>query len=147
LPLKPVLQAGPTLGAVPSLRSSLRRRPFVALLVLIVLLLAGYAARAVHDRHPAPPRAVALSTLPVQARQTVTLIQHGGPFPYPEDGTVYDNRNRRLPAEPLGFYHEYTVSTPGDTDRGERRIVTGRNGTFYWTADHYASFLRINLSG
>lgn len=132
---------------MPSLRSSLRRRPFVALILLILLLLAGYTARAVHDRHPPAPRAVAFSALPEQARQTVTLIQHGGPFPYPEDGSVYDNRNRRLPAEPLGYYHEYTVQTPGDLDRGERRIITGRNGAYYWTADHYASFRRINLSG
>ncbi|MFL6163913.1 MAG: ribonuclease domain-containing protein [Jatrophihabitantaceae bacterium] len=132
---------------MPSLRSSLRRRPFAALILLILLLLAGYAARAATDRHPAAPHPVALSTLPVQARQTVTLIQHGGPYPYPEDGSVYDNRNRRLPAEPLGYYHEYTVPTPGDPDRGERRIVIGRNGTYYWTANHYASFLRIDLTG
>jgi ribonuclease T1 len=132
---------------VPSLRSSLRRRPFAALLLLIVLLLAGYAVRAVHDRQPAAPAGIALSALPVQARQTVTLIRRGGPFPYPEDGIVYDNRNKRLPREPVGYYHEYTVQTPGDTDRGERRIVTSRNGTFYWTADHYATFRRINLSG
>jgi ribonuclease T1 len=96
----------------------------------------------VHDRQQRP---VALSSLPVQARQTVTLIQRGGPFPYPEDGSVYDNRNRRLPAEPLGYYHEYTVRTPGETDRGERRIIAARNGTYYWTADHYRSFRRINL--
>jgi guanyl-specific ribonuclease Sa len=131
---------------VPSIRSSLRRRPLVALILLIVLLLAGYTARAVHDRQPAP-HAVALSTLPVQARQTVTLIKSGGPFPYPEDGSVYDNRNRRLPAEPLGYYHEYTVPTPGEADRGERRIITARNGTYNWTADHYVSFRRIDLTG
>jgi len=40
---------------VVSLRSSLRRRPFVALLVLILLLLAGYTARAVTDHRPATP--------------------------------------------------------------------------------------------
>jgi ribonuclease T1 len=127
---------------VPSIRSTLRRRPLVALILLIVLLLAGYAARAVHDRQHRP---VALSALPAQARQTVTLIEHGGPFPFPEDGSIYDNRNRRLPAEPLGYYHEYTVPTPGETDRGKRRIITARNGTYYWTANHYISFRRINL--
>jgi len=127
---------------VPSFRSTLRRRPLAALILLIVLLLAGYAARAVHDRQLRP---VALSALPAQARQTVTLIQHGGPFPFSEDGSVYDNRNRRLPAEPLGYYREYTVLTPGESDRGERRIVTARNGTYYWTANHYRSFRRINL--
>jgi hypothetical protein len=37
------------------LRSSLRRRPFVALLVLILLLLAGYTARAVTEHRPAVP--------------------------------------------------------------------------------------------
>lgn len=133
-----------------SLRTSLRRRPLLALIILIVLLLIGYTARGVadHRKHTArAPATVALSSLPEQARQTVQLIQRHGPYRYREDGGVYQNQERELPSKPIGYYHEYTVDTPGSQDRGARRIVTGSAGEFYYTDDHYASFRRIDLSG
>ncbi|MFG1620907.1 hypothetical protein [Kribbella sp. NPDC049227] len=34
----------------------------------------------------------ALSSLPSQASDTLELIYSGGPFPYPQDGTVFQNR-------------------------------------------------------
>ena len=49
----------------------------------------------------------------------------------------------RLPREPTGYYHEYTVPTPGSSDRGARRIITGSATEMYWTDDHYRSFERI----
>ena len=62
-----------------------------------------------------------LSALPVQAAQTYRLILAGGPFPYPtHDGVVFANREKQLPAESSGYYHEYTVPTPGSPDRGNR---------------------------
>ncbi len=88
---------------------------------------------------------VALATLPVEARETVALIDRGGPFPYAKDGAVFGNRERLLPAQPSGFYREYTVPTPGEDDRGPRRIVTGDDGgQLFYTADHYASFVRVD---
>lgn len=63
--------------------------------------------------------------LPPQARQTVLLIQSGGPFPFKKDGTRFNNRERLLPLQPPGYYAEYTVVTPGINSRGARRIVTG----------------------
>ncbi|HEY7100305.1 MAG TPA: ribonuclease domain-containing protein [Mycobacteriales bacterium] len=48
-----------------------------------------------------------------------------------------------MPAHPRGWYHEYTVPTPGSPDRGARRIVAGQDGARYYTADHYESFARI----
>jgi ribonuclease T1 len=56
---------------------------------------------------------------------------------------VFQNREHRLPREPAGYYHEYTVETPGSPDRGARRIITVRDGTMYYTSDHYESFRRI----
>lgn len=88
--------------------------------------------------------AVALSTLPEPARHTVALIRAGGPFPYQRDGVVFRNDERRLPARPSGYYHEYTVPTPGETDRGPRRIIAGSLGELYYTPDHYASFVRVD---
>ena len=87
--------------------------------------------------------AVAVGDLPSQARRTVELIDAGGPFPYSRDGVVFNNAERVLPKHPRGWYHEYTVKTPGESDRGARRIVTGQDGTMYYTDDHYQSFRRV----
>ena len=128
------------------------RRPLVALVALVVALAIGYAVRTInthHDAHPTPsrtPTTVALSALPPQAAQTVTLIEQGGPFPFPgDDGAVFHNFEHRLPAEPDGFYHEYTVPTPGSDDRGARRLITGRDGRIWYTGDHYETFERVEL--
>jgi ribonuclease T1 len=94
------------------------------------------------------PGTVALAQLPVQAQTTHRLILSGGPFAHRKDGTVFGNRERALPAKPRGFYHEYTVETPGSRDRGARRIVCGgaqptAPEACFYTGDHYATFQRI----
>lgn len=86
---------------------------------------------------------IALGALPPEAKATVKLIKHGGPFPYPKDGTVFNNREGRLPARVRGYYKEYTVRTPGRRDRGARRIIAGAHGEFYYTDDHYDTFRLI----
>jgi len=86
---------------------------------------------------------IALEKLPAEAHSTVALIKAGGPYPYPQDGRTFQNREKRLPAREGGYYREYTVKTPGAKDRGARRIVAGRGGEYYYTADHYRSFRRI----
>ncbi len=80
--------------------------------------------------------------LPPEARATINLIQRGGPFPYRQDGSVFGNREQRLPQRPRGYYREYTVDTPGLQHRGARRIVTGGDPpeAWYYTDDHYDSF-------
>lgn len=91
---------------------------------------------------------VALASLPEPARQTYQRVLRGGPFPYRKDGAVFGNRERLLPAHARGYYREYTVETPGSVDRGARRIVCGglqptAPEACFYTADHYASFRRI----
>jgi len=81
--------------------------------------------------------------LPKEAVETLALIRKGGPFPHPRDGVAFGNREKLLPARTRGWYREYTVRTPGEKTRGARRIVTGRDGTLYYTDDHYRSFKRI----
>jgi ribonuclease T1 len=86
---------------------------------------------------------IPLADLPREARQTLALIKAGGPFPYARDGVVFGNYERRLPTRPRGYYHEYTVKTPGRHDRGARRIIAGGEQTYFYTDDHYRSFRRI----
>ena len=86
---------------------------------------------------------IAASELPSEAKATLKLIKHGGPFPYPKDGTTFNNREGRLPGRTRGYYKEYTVKTQGRRDRGARRIIAGADGEFYYTDDHYNTFRLI----
>jgi ribonuclease T1 len=86
---------------------------------------------------------IAANSLPPEARQTIALIKAGGPFPYSRDGVVFNNREGQLAKKARGYYHEYTVKTPGARDRGARRIITGRDGELYYTDDHYRTFKRV----
>ena len=95
---------------------------------------------------------ILLADLPREGRDTLKLIRKGGPFPYSKDGTVFSNRERILPKQPRGYYHEYTVKTPRSRDRGARRIICGgmsgkqqtqAREACYYTDDHYASFKKI----
>jgi ribonuclease T1 len=97
----------------------LRFVPRVLVSVLLVLL-AGCAestetsAPSWADRLPT----VRLSDLPAEARETLALVDRGGPFPYERDGAVFGNFERLLPA------HE-------------------RGGELYYTDDHYDSFRAV----
>ena len=86
---------------------------------------------------------VRYDSLPRQAKQTIELIDQGGPFPFDADGSVFQNRERLLPRRSGGYYREYTVITPGSDDRGARRIVAGAEGELYYTDDHYDSFREV----
>lgn len=136
-------------------------RRFLPKIVPLALVIAAaiYAKGAIDDPAPpprggriaqtqpqpkAPAGASALSSLPAEARQTVALIRSDGPFPYERDGAVFRNAEGRLPGRPRGYYHEYTVPTPGESDRGARRIIAGGDGELFYTADHYESFVRID---
>jgi ribonuclease T1 len=90
---------------------------------------------------------VTKAQLPGEAADTLKLIKSGGPYPFSEDGVLFRNSAALLPAHPRGYYHAYTVRTPGSTDRGQRRIVCGglrkQTSDCYYTEDYYASFKRI----
>lgn len=132
--------------------------PLVALVVLIGYLyahrnpppaqLAPGAASASAPAAAGPQDVTQLPAfLPAEARRTLTLIASNGPFPHRQDGTVFGNYEHLLPSEPRGYYHEYTVDTPGADNRGARRIISGGNPpvVYYYTDDHYRSFRKFTL--
>ncbi len=90
--------------------------------------------------NPSGLPAIRESELPVEGRRTLTLIRNGGPYSYRQDNQTFGNFERILPRQASGYYREYTVPTPGESDRGARRIVTGAGGEKYYTQDHYDSF-------
>ncbi|MBA4382813.1 MAG: ribonuclease [Sideroxydans sp.] len=124
----------------------------------LVLVLSLAQARNHHSHHPEQTAtnesfqtsreelagdSILVAQLPPEGRETLQLIKRGGPFPYPRDGVVFSNFERILPQKQRGYYHEYTVKTPGVNHRGARRIVCGVVPECYYTADHYKSFKRI----
>jgi len=115
----------------------------VAGLLLAWMLVDGTGGDGATDPESGLP-VVQVSALPPEAAHTLELIDRGGPFPEPEhDGGTFENREALLPEQPMGYYKEYTVPTPGSDDRGARRIVAGEGGELYYTGDHYSSFSRI----
>jgi ribonuclease T1 len=118
---------------------------WLALLFAVFVPLQQPAARTAVDT----PTWVEFHELPPQAAETWALIRKGGPFPYTRDGTTFFNRERLLPERSRGHYREYTVPTPGASNRGARRIVTGGDprvsDEVWYTDDHYRSFRRIRL--
>lgn len=130
----------------------------LAIVVLAVMLWSRHADAPLPDKsapdrtgqHEAfnPSRSSGLPAfLPTEARDTLDRIARGGPFEHHQDGVVFGNYEGLLPKQPRGYYHEYTVETPGARARGARRIITG--GTppvvWYYTDDHYRSFSRFEL--
>ena len=117
-----------------------------AFLTIVCASLAVLTAPA-HAREPGPHGDIEAAALPREAREVLALIHAGGPFRYERDGVTFGNRERSLPSRKRGYYHEYTVSTPGVRTRGARRIVCGGPRTApevcYYSDDHYATFRRI----
>jgi ribonuclease T1 len=112
---------------------------------------AGRAAQVVQPQYadlaPAQPTSdlptMTVAQLPPEGIETLELIADGGPFPYSKDGSTFQNREGILPPAPTGFYAEYTVVTPGEDDRGARRIVAADDGGRFYTDDHYSSFREV----
>lgn len=124
--------------------SRMLRLMWVALAVMLWLP-AGAQAQAQHAAQSAHAdlAMIGVAGLPPEAHDTLRAIKQGGPFGYPRDGVVFGNFEQVLPKRQRGYYHEYTVETPGARNRGARRIISGATGEYYYTADHYKTFKRI----
>jgi ribonuclease T1 len=129
------------------------------LAVVVVVTAVGMGLIIKHGRGTAPaasivapsasgtPRSnlptVDVADLPPEAVAALALIDQGGPYPFKQDGTVFGNFEHRLPERERGYYREFTVVTPGEDDRGRRRLVAGTAGDIYYTDDHYDSFRQV----
>ncbi len=98
------------------------------------------AAPAPAQKNPSALPAIRESQLPAEGRRVLALIRAGGPYRYSQDDQAFGNFEGILPRRDRGYYREYTVPTPGESDRGARRIVAGADGEKYYTGDHYESF-------
>ncbi|MFL4951510.1 ribonuclease domain-containing protein [Streptomyces sp. MMS24-I31] len=114
--------------------------------LLSALLVGGTVTADRAGAAAAPVGSICYGELPSQAHDTLGLIDRGGPYPYSQDGSVFRNREGVLPKQSAGYYHEYTVITPGSPTRGARRVVTGeQNQEDYYTSGHYATFDLIDF--
>lgn len=134
-------------------------RKLSAILLLVIVAFAAWQQR---EASPGPadatpgatapshhaPAATVPAGLPAEAADTLARIAAGGPFAHAQDGVVFGNYEGHLPRRPRGYYHEYTVETPGAHNRGTRRIITGGAPpeVYYYTADHYRSFRRFEVA-
>lgn len=122
-----------------------RTLPVLSAVLCVVLALSATPAFAYSQSGYSDPaiQEIAVFALPVEAVETLRRIRQGGPFPYPRDGVVFGNFEKRLPRQQRGYYHEYTVKTPGVRSRGARRIVCGQAAECYYSNDHYETFRLI----
>lgn len=130
---------------------------------LVVFFAFALASSAAFSR-PFDGAPLAVTQLPVEARETLSHIERGGPYGYDRDGAVFRNYERQLPPRQRGYYREYTVRTPGVRHRGARRLIVGcERGNagsgrasaasrypecagppdVYYTEDHYRTFRRV----
>jgi ribonuclease T1 len=138
----------------------MKRAPTLVILLLLLLLalfggrqwLGGSSESTPEATAAAAPEIAggadaALQSFSAEERGAVlaalALIDRGGPFLHAKDGSVFSNREGRLPQRAAGYYREYTVETPNSPDRGARRIVAGEGGEVFYTRDHYGSFLQL----
>ncbi|WP_010581818.1 ribonuclease domain-containing protein [Schlesneria paludicola] len=80
----------------------------------------------------------------VDLKPTIDRIERGDPHRHRNDGTIFQNRERRIPAKGTGYYKEYVHPTPGETGPGPQRVIIGQEGEIWYTPDHYRTFYRIN---
>jgi ribonuclease T1 len=113
----------------------------------LVFVVASFSHAQLFNNNSAQIDTIQFHQLPKEAQHVIGLIQQGGPFPYPKDGSTFGNYEKRLPKQARGYYREYTVRTPGLSHRGARRIVSGGKtpNDYYYTDDHYQSFRLIQM--
>lgn len=79
----------------------------------------------------------------IDLKPTLDRIERGEENRHRNDGSTFQNRENRLPRKPSGYYKEYVHPTPGENGPGPQRIIIGKEGEVWYTADHYKTFKKI----
>lgn len=79
----------------------------------------------------------------VDLSETIDRIRQGRPHPHRNDGAVFRNREGLLPPRRDGYYREYVHPTEGVAGPGPQRVVLGEGGEWYYSPDHYDSFIPL----
>ena len=92
---------------------------------------------------------IAFAALPAEAQRVAFALHHhihNTPHFF-HDGAIFYNDEGQLPPHRVGYYHEYTVPTPGLHERGARRVIVGGAPprVWYYTANHYRTFQRFQI--
>ncbi len=122
-----------------------------AALTTMTVLLTGPAEGGAHNALTATAQSATdirplACSAPTRAWQTLKLID-AGEWP-PNDGsgtkggTTWTDREGTLPRNAHYLEWDVNIKQPGHT-RDAERIITGDNGTAYYTGDHYATFCQM----
>ena len=80
----------------------------------------------------------------VDVSPTLQRISQGEKLRFRNDGSVFENRERKLPPRRRGYYREYVHPTPSLSGPGPQRLVLGESDEVYYTHDHYRTFERLD---
>ncbi len=76
---------------------------------------------------------------------TIDRIRRGEKLDHRNDGSYFGNRERQLPkVGDREYYREFVHKMKGFSFPGPQRIIIGKEGTVWYTGDHYASFIKVN---
>ncbi|MDR0697787.1 MAG: hypothetical protein LBG28_00995 [Tannerella sp.] len=70
-------------------------------------------------------------------------IKNGQSYPHRNDGSTFQNKEGILPSKGQDYYKEYVHPTTGVNGIGSQRIIIGRSGEYYYSPDHYRTFIRF----
>lgn len=79
----------------------------------------------------------------VDLTPTIQRIARGESNRHSHDGTIFQNREGRLPRKSSDYYKEYVHPTPGQRSPGPQRVIVGSEGDIWYTPDHYKTFVQI----
>lgn len=79
----------------------------------------------------------------IDLTETLDRIANNKRLRFRNDGSIFQNREKRLPTREQGYYQEWVHITQEVDGPGPQRVVTGKNGEIYYTADHYRTFKKL----
>lgn len=76
---------------------------------------------------------------------TLDRIRKGQKLNHRNDGSFFGNRERLLPKQnDREFYREFVHTEHSPKFPGPQRVVIGKDGSVWYTGDHYDSFTKVS---